>query len=75
MKKMKCPLHCMDSEGDRRLENVDQDLIQLRKEFKLGIERTKHVFIWFLVELEIKVEILELKVVKMEVQVHPRASA
>ena len=47
-------------------------MIHLIKELELGIARTKHVFIWFLVELEIKVERLELKVVRMEVQVRPR---
>ena len=40
-------LHCMDSEGGRRLENVDQELIQIRKEFELGIARTEQVFIRF----------------------------
>ena len=48
LKRMNRLLHFMDSEGGRRLENVDQDLIHLRKEFQLGFVRTEHVFIRFL---------------------------
>ena len=47
-------------------KNVDQDLIHLRKEFELGITRTEQVFIWFLAELEVKIERLEMTVARLE---------
>ena len=75
LKKMHHLIHCMDSEGGRRIENVDQDLIQLQKEFKLGIMRNKQVFIRFLAELEIKVERLDLKVERLEMQGRPGTSS
>ena len=65
----------MDSEGGRRLENVDQDLIQLRKEFELGIARIEQVFIRLLAKLEIKIERLELNVARLEMQGRPRPSS
>ena len=65
----------MDIEGGRRLENVDQDLIHLRKEFELRISKTEQVFIRFLAELELNVEKLELKVSRMEMQGSSSSSA
>ena len=37
LKKLNQILHCIDLEGRIHLENVDQDMMQLRKEFELGI--------------------------------------
>ena len=75
VKKLDHLFHCMDSEGGRRLENVDQDLIHLRKQLKLGISKTEQVFIWFLAELEVKIERLELKVARLEMHGSPGPSS
>ena len=65
----------IDIEGGRRLENVDRDLVFLRKEFKRAVKRSENAVISLMVELEIKVEKLALKVVRMEVAIKPSSSS
>ena len=65
----------IDIEGGRRLENVDKYLAFLRKRIKRTVERSENAVIGLMVELEIKVENLALKVVKMEVATNPGASS
>ena len=48
LKSMNRLLQFMDTDGERRLENVDQDMIQLRKEFELRIYKIEQLFIRFL---------------------------
>ena len=43
----------------------------LRKEFKQAVKRSENVVLGLMAELEIKMEKLELKVLKMEVANHP----
>ena len=65
----------IDIEGGKRLENVDRDLVFLRKQFKRVVKRSENVVIDLIVELEIKVEKLALKVVKMEAATKPSPSS
>ena len=66
MKQMNHFLHKLDSEGGRRLEIVDRDIVQLRKEFSHSITQTEQAMTGLLADLEIKFEKLELKVAKLE---------
>ena len=59
-------LHRLDFEGGRRLEIVDWDIVQLRKEVSHSINQIEQAMIGLLADLEIKFEKLELKVVKLE---------
>ena len=56
----------IDTEGGRRLGNVEGDLAFMRKEFKHIDKKFESVVIKLLENLEVKVENLELRVVKME---------
>ena len=75
MKRMNRLLNRMDMEGGHRLENVYQDLVQLRKEFEVSVKQAEQVFTKFLAELEIKMQKLELKLVKLEVKVYSGSSS
>ena len=66
MDKLKGTVDVIDSEGGRRLENVEGDLAFLRKEFKRTIRKSETAILRFLANLEVKVDKLELKVVKLE---------
>ena len=68
LRKMNMYLGKIDSKGGRRLEKVDRDMAYLRKEFARSISHTENALTRMLVELEIKFEKLELKVVKMETE-------
>ena len=59
-------MHRLESEGWRRLEIVDQDISQLRKESEYSINQTEKDLKGLLTDLEIKFEKLELKVAKLE---------
>ena len=59
-------LNRMDTEGGQLLEIVDQEIAQLMKEFDFSIKLTEQDLTRFLAELEIKLEKLELKVIKLE---------
>ena len=65
----------INREGGRHLENVDRDLVFLRKEFKRAVKRSKKAVIRLMADLEVKVEKLALKVVKMEVAINPGSSS
>ena len=67
IKKLKQTVNTIDTDGGRRLENVDRDSTFLRKELKRAVKRSENVFLGLMAELEIKMEKLELKVLKMEV--------
>ena len=75
MRKMNHMLNRMDTEGGHRLDIVDQDIAQLRKEFDFSIKQTEQAITRFLTELEIKLEKLELKVVNLEAAVGPGSSS
>ena len=60
-------LNRMDTEGGHRLEIIERDMVQLRKEFSRSISLTKQALTWMLEDLEIKSEKLELNVGKLEV--------
>ena len=47
----------------------------LRKEFELEIQKIEQVFIRFLAKLEVKVERMELKVARLEVEACPGPSS
>ena len=66
IKKMNQSLGKIDSEGGRRLETIDRDISFLRKEFARSISRTENALTGMLAKLEIKLEKLELKVVKQQ---------
>ena len=63
---LKETMDVIDSEGGRRLDNVEGDLAFLRKEFKHTIRKSQSAILKFLANLEVKVDKLELKVVKLE---------
>ena len=48
------------------MENVDKDLVFLRKEFKRAVKRSENAVLGLMSELEIKMENPKLKVLKME---------
>ena len=64
--KLKGTVEVIDFEGGRRLGNVEGDLALLRKEFKCTIKKYESTNIKFLANLEVKVDKLELRVVKLE---------
>ena len=66
MEKLKETVDVIDSEGGRRLDNVEGDFAFLRKEFKRTIRKYETTILRFLANLEVKVDKLELKVVKLE---------
>jgi len=67
IKRMNRYLNRMDTEGGRRLEIIERDMVQLRKEFSGSISLTKEALTWMLKNLEIKSEKMELNVGKLEV--------
>ena len=71
IKKLNQTVDKIDTEGGRRLENVDKDLVFLRKEFKWAVKRSENVVLGLMAELEIKMEKLELKVLKLEAANRP----
>ena len=64
--KIKETMDIIDSEGGRRLDNVEGDLVFLRKEFKHIIRKSETTILRILASLEVKFDKLELKVVKLE---------
>ena len=66
VEKLKGTVDVIDFEGGRRLEDVEGDLAFLRKEFKCTIRKSESAILRFLANLEVKVDKLELKVVKLE---------
>ena len=63
--KIKETVDIIDSEGGRRLGNVEGDLAFLRKELKRTIRKSKTAILRMLASVEVKVEKLELKVVML----------
>ena len=63
---MEITVESIDTKEGSRLENVDKDLVYLRKEFKLAIKRSKNVVIGMMADMEIKVDKLALKVIKVK---------
>ena len=66
VEKLKGMVDVINYEGGRRLEDVEGDLVFLRKEFKRTIRKSESTILKFLANLEVKVDKLELKVVKLE---------
>ena len=64
-------VEAIDTEGGRRLENVDKDLVFLRKQIKWAVKQAENVVIGLIAELEIKVDKLALKFVKLEAATKP----
>ena len=58
--------YIIDTEGGRRLGNVDRYLAFLRKELKCTIRKYETAILRILATLELKVDKLELKVVNLE---------
>ena len=59
-------MNTIDYEGGKRLEHVNKDLVFLRKKFKRKVKWTENSLSRQIVELEIKVNKLALKLVKHE---------
>ena len=66
LKSLQTQVNAIDYEGGRRLEHVNKDLAFLRKKFKQRVKRTENSLNRLIVELEIKVNKLALKLVKHE---------
>ena len=66
LKTLQNQVDAIDYEGGRRLEHVNKDLAFLRKKFKRKVKRTENLLTKQIVELEIKVNKLALKLVKHE---------
>ena len=71
VKVLQIQVEAIDTEGGRRLENVDKDLVFLRKQIKRAVKRSENVVIGLIVELEIKVDKLALKLAKMDASSNP----
>ena len=71
VKELQRTMEAINSEGGRCLENVDRDLVFLQKQFKRAVKRLENVVIELVAGLDIKVETLALKVVKMEAVTKP----
>ena len=59
-------MNAIDYEGGRRLEHVNKDLVFLHKKFKHKVKQTENSLTRQIVELEIKVNKISLKLVKHE---------
>ena len=66
LKSLQTQVNAIDYEGGRRLEHVNKDLVFLRKKIKQKVKRTKNTLTRQIVELELKVDKLALKLVKHE---------
>ena len=66
VEKLKGMVDVINSEGGRRLGNVEGDMAFLRKEFKRTVRKFESAIIKFLANLEVKVDKLELMVVKLK---------
>lgn len=66
VEKLKGTVDVIDTEGGIRLGNVEGDLVFLRKEFKRTVKKSETAVIKLLADLEVKVEKLELRVVKLK---------
>ena len=75
VKELQRTMEAIDIEGSRHLENVDKYLDFLRKQINRSVKNSKNAVIGLVAELEIKVENVALKVVKMEVAANPGASS
>ena len=75
IKKVNWIIDEIDTEGGRRLENVDRDLVFLRKEFKWPVKHSENLVMGLMAKLEIKMEKLKLKVVKLEAAKKPGSSS
>ena len=75
VKALQDQVEAIDTEGNMRLENVDKDLVYLRKKISREVRRFENAVIGLIAELEIKVDKLALKVVKHEVAPNPGSSS
>ena len=66
VKSLQTQVNAIDYEGRRCLEHVNKDLVFLRKKIKQKVKRTEDWLTRKMVELEIKVDKLALKLVKHE---------
>ena len=71
VKALQDQVEAIDTEGDRRLENMDKDLAYLRKKINREVRRSENEVIGLIAELEIKVDKLTLKLVKHEAPPNP----
>ena len=59
-------MNAIDYEGERRLEHVNKDLVFLRKKIKWKVKRIENSLTRQIVELDLKVDKLTLKLIKHE---------
>ena len=71
VKALQDQVEAIDTEGGRRLENVDKDLAYLRKKISRKVRKAENAVIGLIAELEIKVDKLALKLVKHEAPPNP----
>ena len=71
VKALQNQVDAIDTKGSRRLANVDKDLAHLRKKISHKVRRDNNAVIGLIVELEIKVDKLALKLVKHEAPPNP----
>ena len=64
--KIKETMDIIDTKGGRRLGNVEGDLAFLRQELKRKIKKFESAILKMLANLDVKIDKLELKVVKLE---------
>ena len=66
LKSLQTQVNAIDYDGRQRLEHVNKDLVFLRKKIKWKVKRTENLLTRHIVELELKVDKLALKLVKHE---------
>ena len=66
LKSLQTQVNAIDYESRRHLEHVNKDLVFLRKKINRKVKRTENSLIRQIVELEIKVDKLALKLVNHE---------
>ena len=74
VKVLQSQVEVIDTEGGKRLENVDNDLVFLWNQIKRVVKRSENVVIGLIVELEIKVDKLVSYLAKMEDPSKPGSS-
>ena len=66
LKSLQTQVNAIDYDDRQRLEHVNKDLVFLRKKIKRKVKRTENLLTRHIVELELKVDKLALKLVKHE---------
>ena len=66
LKSLQTQVNVIEYEGGRRLDHVNKDLVFLRKKIKRKVKWTENSLTRQIIELELKVDKLALKLVKHE---------